>query len=64
MSLYVYVFAFVVGIYTCKTENFGKETSCLYLCYYREYVNRYKGYVHMQVWKIWQQAFVFMFVLL
>ena len=37
---YVYVFVFVDGMQTCKTEKFGNEPLCLYMCCCR-------GYSHM-----------------
>ena len=36
--LCVYVFIVVECMYICKTGNFGKTPLCLYLCYYRVYV--------------------------
>ena len=47
----------VEGIYTSQTEHFGNTPLCLFLCCYR-------GYIQMQDWALWKQAFVFMFVLL
>ena len=38
--LLVYVCVLVEGMYTCKADNSGNNTSCLYLFFCR-------GYVHM-----------------
>ena len=38
-SICVYVYVVLEGMYRCNTGNFGNEHLCLYLCWYRGYVD-------------------------